>query len=205
MQHLKTGIIFLLCSFVFSAFVFSQDTSIVSWKAETKKVSAAQYELLLKGTIKKGWHVYDSNAAHELTGVLSSIEDSSFNAGAIQFLTKSKGQPDLVFENKPMQVTADSIVFSQKINITGRVPAAVKIKLNYEVGNADNFLPEEQNVTINLQGGVAAVTINRILISSINLDKPLTDCGASSSASSGTKSKGLLSLFVLGFAIGKLT
>ena len=202
MQYLKTGIIFLLCSFVFSAFVFSQDTAIVNWKAETKKIADAQYELLLKGTIKKGWHVYDSNAAQDLTGVVSSFEDSSFNAGAIQFLTTSKGQPDLVFDNKPMQVTADSIVFSQKINITGQVPAAVKIKLNYEVGYENNFLPEEQNITLNLQGGVAAVTSNRILISSINLDKPLTNCGASSSASSGTKSKGLLSLFVLGFLGG---
>ncbi len=175
----------------------------VSWKADAKKISENRYELLVKGTIKKGWHLYDSNAAQDLTGVVMVIDDSLVKADAIEYLTKSKSLADIVFENKPMQVTSDSIVFSQKINITGQVPAAVKIKLNYEVGYADNFLTEEQKLLVSLPGAVAAVTNNRILISSINLDKPLTDCGASSaSASSGTKSKGLLSLFVLGFLGG---
>lgn len=175
----------------------------VSWKADAKKISENRYELLVKGTIKKGWHLYDSNAAQDLTGVVMVIDDSLVKADAIEYLTKSKSLADIVFENKPVQVTSDSIVFSQKINITGQVPAAVKIKLNYEVGYADNFLTEEQKLLVSLPGAVAAVTNNRILISSVNLDKPLTDCGASSaSASSGTKSKGLLSLFVLGFLGG---
>ena len=175
----------------------------VSWKADAKKISENRYELLVKGTIKKGWHLYDSNAAQDLTGVVMVIDDSLVKADAIEYLTKSKSLADIVFANKPVQVTSDSIVFSQKINITGQVPAAVKIKLNYEVGYADNFLTEEQKLLVSLPGAVAVVTNNRILISSINLDKPLTDCGASSaSASSGTKSKGLLSLFVLGFLGG---
>ena len=76
--------------------------------------------------------------------------------------------------------------------------------MNYETADKENFIPEEQNIIVNLEGGVVAKVNNRILIPTINLDKPLTDCKvASSSAAAGdTKSKGLLTLFALGFLGG---
>ncbi|MEP6712866.1 MAG: hypothetical protein ABJA37_10640, partial [Ferruginibacter sp.] len=134
MQYLKTGGFFLLFFFAFSALVFSQDSTQVSWKAVAARKADNRYELLVKGIIKKGWHVYDSNNAQDLSGIIVSIDDSLVTAGTIQYLTKSKTIADVVFENKSMQVTIDSIIFSQEIKINGQVPSAVKIKLNYETG-----------------------------------------------------------------------
>ncbi|MEO6537337.1 MAG: cytochrome c biogenesis protein CcdA, partial [Ferruginibacter sp.] len=193
----------LFFSFFISGLVFSQDSAVVKWSAEAKKISGNQYQLSLKGFIKKGWHVYDSNRAQDLAGLVVSFDDSLVNPEAIHLNTKSKTINDVVFDSKDMQVTTDSIVFTQKINLIGQPLAVVKIKLNYETGDAGNFLPEEQKIIINLEPGAVTANTNRILIPSINLDEPLTECGAgSASALSVKKSTGLLSLFVLGFLGG---
>ena len=203
MQYFKTGLFLLFFSIFISGPVFSQDSAVIKWSAEAKKIAGNQYQLSLKGFIKKGWHVYDSNGAQDLAGLVVSFDDSLVNTEAIHLTTKSKIINDVVFDGKAMQVTTDSIVITQKINLISQPLAAIKIKLNYETGDAGNFLPEEQKIIINLEPGTVMVNNNRILIPTINLDKPLTECGAGSAAAfPGTKSKGLLSLFVLGFLGG---
>ena len=198
--------LFLCINFLFfSAEAIAQDSLIITWTTQSVKKTDGRYEVILSGKIKKDWHVYTSNDDVDgLSGVSITGKDSAVKKEALIFSSAPTDYADPIFENRIKKVVTNNIEIKLPISISGQVPAAIKLQLNYETGYKDNFIPEEQSLQVNLQGGVAAKNESRILISTINLDAPLTDCKiASSSSSAGeTKSKGLFTLFALGFLGG---
>ena len=101
---------------------------------------------------------------------------------------------------KKLQTVTDSIIFTQLVTLTGTVPSAFELQVNYEVGAYESFFPESDTLKILTGEKTIAVVSNRILIPSINIDKPLTDCKTSSaSITDDVQSKGLWALFLLGF------
>ncbi len=199
--HFVISFIFLFLFFSFSA--AAQDSSNISWSSSAAKITDSSYEILLKGQIKSGYHIYAKDDVDGLGGPVINIKDDAVKKGTMVILSSLTDFADPVFENNK-KIVSQNIEIKLPISISGQVPAAVKLQLSYEVADKENFIPEEQNITVNLEGGVVAKSNSRILIPAINIDKPLTDCKVSSSSSSAgeTKSKGLITLFALGFLGG---
>jgi thiol:disulfide interchange protein len=196
-------LLFLLFTF-FSACAFAQDSSFIKWTATANKVSEGNYEVSYKGIIKKGWYLYSiDNKTLEIDGVKTVYDSSFIKPNAFILITSSKEIQDAIFQSK-VQVVNDSISFTEKINFIGKVPTSFDVEINYSVSNGVELNTEKPSVKISTgEKSSATTSSNRILIPSINIDKPLTNAKTSASASTDdVKSKGLFSLFALGFLGG---
>ena len=195
---LLTAIIFLL-----QLPVLAQDSAAVKWQATGKKIAAGQYEIKLTGTIKSGWHVYaKSNTAAGLEGFKISFSDSAIQkAGEQQITGDTKTIADKIFETQS-EVVVNNLEVLQKINLTGAIPAKLKATLLFNTANNNAFIPEESKIEIEMEGGEDVSASNRILISAIDLKKPVNECGGTGISAEKSGSEGLLTIFLLGFLGG---
>jgi len=195
--------IFLISSLVAFSFVTAQDSVYVKWNVTSKKITNKQFEIKLAGEIKQNWHIYSQpNVTEGLNGLQITYADSSINQEKYNLKGNVTSIPDPIF-NIQAEVATGLLEVTQKITFTGEEPPALDIQLSYEVADKDNFIPEEQKLNIILDSIAAtALPKNRMLIPSINLAKPLTDCGASSAISRTSEDNSLLNLFLLGFIGG---
>ncbi len=200
-------IVFLIISILLLSgiSVSAQDSMMVQWSASGKKIADGKYEIHLKGTIRPVWHVYaKANQAAGLEGLKISFSDSSIQKEADQQVTGNfKTINDKIF-NVQAEVAEENVEIIQKINISGTVPARLKALLLYNVASKDAFLPEEQKIGIEMEGGVEMSASNRILISSIDLKNPVNACGGTGIGAEGSGKGGLFTVFLLGFLGGLL-
>ncbi len=203
MRNLQPKLLITLFLSFFAFSLFAQDSAKVSWQASANKINEKEYQITLKANITNGWHLYLANPELEITGVQAALDTSAIKGSKIETLSQTQTIQDVIFE-VPLQVLKDSASFKQSLVFLGNVPGSLKLKVNYFLGKADNFIPEEISIPITFEGGTVAVAgANRILIPSIDLNNPKTDCGKNSStAVPDTKSEGLMSLFFLGFLGG---
>ena len=199
--------VFLLPAFLFlSLFARAQDSVIVSWKTTAEKITEGKYKIIFYGTIKKGWHIYTApNAEADMSGITTSPEDSSIILKEMQFVTKSIVPQTDVLGVRNLQVASDSIIFFQIAEIPAETGTAFFMLVHYSVADGESFYPESSPPLkiFTGTGPAPAAVSNRILIETINLSKPLTDCKTSSSISDDkVESKGMMSLFFLGFLGG---
>jgi cytochrome c biogenesis protein CcdA len=195
----------LLLSILFFFFYSNaQDSMYVQWTANGKKITDGNYEIHLKGTIKPQWHLYARGKQIDgLDGIKISFSDSAIkNSNEPQFTGNFKKIADVIFENKQIEVAEGNIEIVQNIRITGDVPAKLKTVLLYNVASKDEFIPEEQKVEINMEGGVDLSSTNRILIPTIDLNKPVNTCGGTGITTEKSGGDGLLTIFLLGFLGG---
>ena len=201
-QKITLPILLLLC-FV-STNIFAQDEKIITWKATPEKISESIFKVTYTGTIKKGWHVYSTaNTAAEIAGINTTTDDKSIGKTNFTILSKATTPATDVLATAGLQIIEESVIFTEEINIGTTKIASVPIYINYEVADAASFFPESD--TVNIQTGIAVITpsTNKILIPTIKVDKPLTNCKTNSTTTNtDTASKGLLSIFVLGFLGG---
>ncbi|MBL7702909.1 MAG: thioredoxin family protein [Ferruginibacter sp.] len=186
--------------FIFQLSVFAQDSVIVKWQAAGKKIAPGQYEIQLKGTVKQGWHIYaKSNTAVSLEGFKITFSDSAIQKNGNQQISgDTKTITDKILETES-EVVENRLEVVQKINIGGTVPAKLKATLFYNAANDSAFIPEENKIEILMEAGVDASASNRILVSAIDLNKPVNDCGGTASISGD-----LITIFLLGFLGGLL-
>jgi thiol:disulfide interchange protein DsbD len=190
--------------FLFQFPLFAQDPAAVTWQATGKKIATGQYEIQLKGTVKNGWHVYaKSNAAAGLEGLKTTFTDSAIQKSGDQQITGvTRTITDKIFDTQS-EVIVNNLLIIQKIDLVGDVPAKLKATLLYNTANDTAFIPEEIKIEIDMEGGIDVTSANRILISSIDLKKPLNDCGGTGiSADEPGSGNGLLTIFLLGFLGG---
>ena len=200
MRFFTCRVILFFFILIFSISVKAQDSSIIKWKNTVEKVSDGKYKVTFTGIIKKDWHVYTApDAATEISGISISNEDSAVALNDLQIKTIGTFTDDHVWVKK-LQTVTDSIMFIQLVTFTGTVPSAFELQVNYEVGAYESFFPESDTLKILTGETTIAVVSNRILVPSINIDKPFTDCKTSSaSITDDVQSKGLWALFLLGF------
>ncbi len=197
-------IFFFITSILFTLSLFAQDSSIVKWTATTNKIAEGTYEVNYKAVIKKGWYVYGlDNTTLEIDGIKTSYDSSFIKSNELKIGTTSKEIQDAIFQSK-VQVVADSVSVTQKINIVGKVPSSFDVEINYSVSDGVELNTEKPSLKISTgEKSSTTASSNRILIPTINIDKPLTDAKTSTSSSANdVKSKGLFSLFALGFLGG---
>ena len=202
-MHLRT----LLTAVAFVLFpslgLLAQDSSHVSWTATAAKTAPGKFEITLKGQVKTGWHLYAKpDATVGLAGVVVKAQDESVNADTISFTSALEDYKDPIFENSNQKVARENVEIKMGINVGAQVPDAVKLQVTYDVAQKDNFIPEEQHISVKLEGGVAVKVDDKIIIPSINLDKPANETIIVSSGSNDAKSKGLGGIFILGFLGG---
>jgi thiol:disulfide interchange protein len=203
MRFFKANFLLVTLFTFFSAYAFAQDGSIVRWRATTEKIADGNYKVVFTGLIKKGWHVYSvADKAVDISGVTIFKDDSALALKDFQLLTKSMSFEDKVL-SKNMQIINDSISLSQMVSVAGKVPSSFDLSVNYEVSDNESFFTESDTLKILTGEKIVATFSNRILIPTINIDKPLTNTKTSAAASTDdVKSKGLFSLFALGFLGG---
>jgi thiol:disulfide interchange protein len=201
MRFFKATFLLIILFTFFSALAFAQDSSIVKWTTTANKISDGTYEVTYKGAIKKGWYIYSiENKSLEIDGVKTVYDSSFIKSDEFKIQTSSKEIQDAIFQSK-VQVESDSISFTEKISITGKVPSGFDVEINYSVSNGAELNTEKPSVKISTgETSGATTTSNRILIPTINIDKPLINCRTTSS--NKIVSKGLWSVFILGFLGG---
>ena len=203
-MHLKK-IFSLLAVFLvlFQVKARAQDSTIVQWQATGKKLNGGQYEIRLVGTVKAGWHVYARpNVAAGLEGIGISFTDSSIQKnGEKEVAGDLKSIEDKIFGSQT-EVVSGNFTVTQKITVTGAVPAQLKAMLLYNTADAASFIPEEKKIDISMEGGVDMSAGNRILIPTIDLKKPVNDCGGTGISVEESASGGILTVFLLGFLGG---
>jgi thiol:disulfide interchange protein len=206
MQIRKAGLLFVILYFHISA--IAQDSIYVHWNATSKKITEGVYELYIKATLPKGWHLYTKdNQSNGVSALKISFTDSSIKPqGQFQFIGNIKTINDKIFDNKPTDVAEGDIEIIQKIKVGALTPSSIKLNLSYNLENTESsnveeqkFIPEEQKLIIALNGTINPVMLNRILVSTIDLKKPVNNCG-------GTKTQGSLwQIFLLGVLGGLLS
>jgi len=208
MQLRKTGFLFVILYFLLRLTVSAQDSTYLNWSVTSNKIADGIYELHLKTTLGKGWHIYTKD--NQLDGVSAlkiSFSDSSIKSqGELEIIGTTKTIKDKIFDNKPADVAEGNIEVIQKIKVVSSKLPSIKIKLSYNLENTESanveeqkFIPEEQQLIIALNGIVSASASNRILIPTIDLKNPINSCG-------GTETEGSLwQIFLLGILGGLLS
>lgn len=175
----------------------AQDSSVVSWKVESKKKAASEYELQFIGKIKEGKFLYiASKSGTSIEPIKVVFTDSSIIAVNIPEVTKGGSlMNDALFANEKMMIAAGEVKLVQKVNFNSAVPLNLKGKLVYATGGKDEFLPGEFEFDVTLEGGVSQKA--RIKIESIDINNPQVNCG-----DEGTEGKSLWGIFLLGLVGG---
>ena len=172
----------------------------IQWSFDIKKLDSSLYEITVTGKLPPAWHVYGLNSALDgITPPQLNFEYEKVSvSGTPSFDSAPQNITDPIFDQKKAAVYTGSFSFRQKIKIEGTEPGSIKGKLVAYAGNATEFYPVEQAFDIPLQNGAQAKVGNsKIKLSSIDLDKPLADCGKQE-----TKHQSLWAVFLLGFAGG---
>ena len=187
-----TGI-FLLVGF----FVQAQDsTQPFQWKVTSKKIADGKYEIIFSTGGNKNWQLYAPQTLSDVPTTELQFSDSSIQA--TNFLKDSgtaKTEQSAIFD-APVKLYEGPTTWKEVVTISGAVPANLQGTLLYTYGKGEEFYPSTAfGFTVPLEGGVEATT--QVLVPSININKPVNDCG-----DHGTQNKSLLSIFLLGLLGG---
>lgn len=178
----------------------AQDSAsiIKDWKVESKKIGEGKYELSFSVNAPSAWQVYAPNQSllEQPTTEIQFSDSAISREGDFILTTKPKEITSTIFENTKLSVFEGNINWKVLINIKGTVPAQLQGILSYTYGRNDEFYPSTHlPFVVPLEGGVSEA--DPIRVSSIQVNKPVNDCG-----DEGTTNKSKLTIFLLGFLGG---
>jgi thiol:disulfide interchange protein DsbD len=198
MLRLSSLLLFLLLQFSLSA----QDSIHLQWKAVPEAMASGTVKIKYSAAITPGWHVYAKPVdAEGLSGLQLQYADSSLRSGPIEWVSEFSLIKDPVFENHEVPVIRDSIIFYQELK-AGKMPSVIQVLLTADVADASNFLQEEKRMTVLLSPEPELKAINKLILDSVKLDAPLSNCSTSGAVAAGHAGGGLMYLFWLGFIGG---
>ncbi|MBS4044637.1 MAG: thioredoxin family protein [Chitinophagaceae bacterium] len=159
-------------------FVNAQSTGLV-WKVKSNRIADSTYEIIASTQIEQGWYMYASNSNIE------GLENINFNyslenvkpISEIRFNKASTTINDELFENKTVNVYTGDVEIKQNIKLIGFIPESIKIKINANIAKGFEFIPpSETEIEVALEGGAKA-TNNNLILSSVDIQKPVANCG----------------------------
>jgi cytochrome c biogenesis protein CcdA/thioredoxin-related protein len=194
-MKLKLLLLFVLASFAATAQDSSAKPAFI-WQVTSKKIADKKYELIFTTAGVAGTQLY---APSQDFGGLPSAEltfnDSSIATETFTSTGTTKKINSAIFE-KELNVSEANAAWKAVIQFKDKVPAQLLGKLSVNYNKGEEFL---QDIPFSfgtpLEGGVASG--GKIKVSSIDITKPVSDCG-----DDGTKNKSLLSIFLLGLLGG---
>jgi cytochrome c biogenesis protein CcdA len=199
MKYIKRTIGFLSCFFL-SLSITAQDTvaPVHSWKVESKKTGEGKFELIFTAPVLGDWKVYAPNQVllDVKTTEVKFADSAIKQLGDFVIDAEQTEEASSIFENTKVRLHPGAVKWKAIIQINGAVPAKLQGSLLYTYGRNDEFYPATTvPFTVELEGGVESTA--KILVPSININKPINDCG-----DEGTKNKSILSIFLLGLLGG---
>ena len=187
----------LLSFFLLLPLICFSQPSPVQIDVSARKTGDHSYAIELKGKITDGWHVYAENKGVEGLEPLSLKWE---NEKVLRQDLESNGPvstvKDPVFENQQLRVYEGEISLVQHITIEGDIPAELPVQVYGFAAKDDEFYPVEEQRSVALEGGTSHAA-DAMKLASVNLAKPLANCGGEE-----TSGKGLLAIFLLGIAGG---
>ncbi|NNV53932.1 protein-disulfide reductase DsbD family protein [Limnovirga soli] len=194
----------ILVLLVFAAVLnsFAQSGNLLEWSVQATRINDSTYQLTATTNIPEGWNLYGDNPNIDgLTPVVFTYGlENIHNSNQAKYTGKSIQINDPIWENKSVLVYNGALSIDQQITINGFVPAVLKGTVSANLGKKDEFQTTEFNFNATLEGGKAAATANnQLLITTIDIAKPLNNCGATNTPVSNNS---LLSVFFLGFLGG---
>jgi thiol:disulfide interchange protein len=191
-------ILWLVVSLAFPDKLFAQTAdSLFPWKITAKKISDQRYELQFSVNVPEGWQLYaPDQSILEIPTTEIKFPDSSVRVVDRYKLNPApKTETSAIFQ-QPVRVCTGQTEWALTIEIPGEIPAQLSGEWLYTYGKGDEFYPSTARpFTVELEGGKSAAS--SIKWSSIDLQKPVKDCGDST-----TTDQSLWKIFLLGFLGG---
>ncbi|MBX2931877.1 MAG: thioredoxin family protein [Chitinophagaceae bacterium] len=181
---------------------FAQNEHLLQWKIEYKQTAPQLYSITASTTIPNGWHLYGNNASVEgLTSVqfITADFENDELQGEPTFNKPATVITDPFFENQQVNIYTGAITVIQEVKIEGIIPAKLKGVIEAFIAKGDEFVPASFAFEVSLEGGVAATAeAQNLLLPSIDLEKPIAQCGNAEFV----ESTGFLKVFLLGILGG---
>jgi DsbC/DsbD-like thiol-disulfide interchange protein len=117
----------------------------VHWSYAAKKLSPTEAVVFLKATIDPGWHVYSQNVK-DGGPVKTTIKFDPSKAYTLMG-TPQEPKPVTRMEktfNMEVSYFANSVIFQQKVKLTGKGPVTVKGNLEFMACNDEKCLPPDE-------------------------------------------------------------
>lgn len=179
----------------------AQDTVRFAWKVTAKRVDATTYQVVFSSNGAPGWQLYQPEQANVRDFAFAELQlrDSSAQVSPIVSETAASGSVNSpIFDGKSVALNNGAVQWHALVTFKDAVPGQLRGTLLYSYGRNDEFYPgTEQSFSVALEGG--AVAQNRILIPSIDISKPVSDCGDAS-----TEDESIWTVFWLGLGAGFL-
>lgn len=150
MRYLIFSVFFLLTSF----FVVGQDDeNPVIWSKEVKQISDTEYDLILKGAIHEGWHIFSQFTAEG--GSLPSTFTFKGAGEAYRLIGKTK-ESETVEEYSEIFEVAETFfkneaIFTQRIQVLNANTKQVQVNLFYQICK-EVCIPADADFTFSLDG-----------------------------------------------------
>jgi thiol:disulfide interchange protein len=144
---------------IFSLLIFISGASAqvlrpVKWTTEYKKTADCEYEIILKATIDKGWHLYSSFLNPDIGPIPTTVEmKTDVNSSLISKLSESTPIKEIeaVWDNKEVLFFANSASFKRKVKLKNGNASNVIINVNWMVCNDGTCLPpDDKELTITI-------------------------------------------------------
>ncbi|MDO6516912.1 protein-disulfide reductase DsbD family protein [Zobellia uliginosa] len=160
MKHI---IVFISLFFSFLSLFGQDDDNPVKWSQEVRKINDTDYELVLKGDIYEGWHIYSQFTSEG--GSLPS-EFTYKKAGETYELLGETTESETVVEYSDIfevdeTFFKESAVFTQKIRLLDPSVNQIDINFFYQICK-EVCIPVDEDFSFVLDGGVA-VTENKTI------------------------------------------
>ena len=176
--------------------LLGQDSTAFEWKVTSKKISDKKYELIFSTPGKTAWELYAPNQDFDGFKTFEvKFLDSTIKPSA-QFVDSgnSKIVASSIFETD-VRLSTGPVVIRNEIIFDSIIPAKLMGELTYSYGRGEEFYTLTHPFNIDIEGG--QVSEARIKIESIDIRKPVNNCGDDDS-----EGKSLFGIFILGLAGG---
>jgi len=195
-KHLFRSSILLL-SILISFYSYSQDSTAFIWDVSAKKINEKTYEISFHTPGNANWQLYGANEVISDVPATTLELDSSItvdktfrDSGNVKEITNP------LFDNTKFNIHEGPTAYTATVRFNDAVPAKLIGKFSYTYGKGEEFYPGNvYPFSVKLEGGVESSV--RIKINSLDLNKPVSNCG-----DEDTGGKSLLSIFFLGLLGG---
>ncbi len=168
----------------------------VQWKVAVQEIDSLHYLVQAIAVPSKGWYVYGANAANEVEGVAFNWNNESIvGDGKVE----TDKQPSLIKDeifNTAVSAFEGAVMFSQRIKLHAKI-TSFNITVTGFAGNGQEFLPIDHSSTIVLHQEGETYGSSRVVLTGLDADHPVTDCGKAAAGD-----KGIMGTFLLGIIGG---
>ena len=171
----------------------------VNWTFQLQKNNTNTYTIQASAKMENGWYSYGVNKLIDgLTPASFAFDYENVKTnGNVTYESKAVTINDSVWQQKVTAYTGD-ILFSQPITIEGTKPAQLKGIASINIAKGTEFYTLERPFTVAVEDADKTENIlSPIKLSSVDINKPIADCGQKNEAS-----ESLLTVFFLGFVGG---